>query len=154
MPTVGKIIAWNILLLVVVVLAFIMYDGWNSPANPTVRTLVRGISKLFWVVSCILFVIYLVFVCADWYFNDSDWYPREREIEVFFKAHQWIEGEIQTCSSGQSAIPDIEIKTISCSLELNESHVMRVKFLGPIKADKNKVWKCERSQSAITCRLQ
>jgi hypothetical protein len=133
MPTVGKIIAWIILLLVVAVLAFMVYDGynpnsrirrrieafWNSPAITNVRTLVRGIFKLVWVVSSFLFVIYLVFVCPDGHFNDSDWYPREREIEVFSKARQWIEGEIQTCYSEQTTTskdPDTEIKTISCSL--------------------------------------
>jgi hypothetical protein len=69
-------------------------------------------------ISCFFLALWLVFLCADWYFNESVWYPREREIEVFFKAHQWIEGEIQTCYSGKSnpKAPDNEIKTISCSL--------------------------------------
>ena len=93
----------------------------------------------------------------DWYFEKSNWYPREREIEVFFKAYQWIEGEIQTCYSPHEVDrkdPDAEIKVIYCSSEQRESHVLRVKFWGPIKDDKDKVWKCERSPTAMTCRLQ
>jgi hypothetical protein len=94
---------------------------------------------------------------GDWYFNESDWHPREREIPVFFKANKWVEGEIQTCYSGKTTTPqepDAEVKVISCSFEENEPHVIRVKFLGPIKADSDKEWKCERLQTTIGCRLQ
>ena len=129
----------------------------NSPANTTSRNLVRGIFKLVPVIFYSLCVAYLVNICLEWYFDESDWYPREREIEVFFKAHQWIEGEIQTCYSPHAVArkgPAAEIKVIYCSSEQNESHVLRVKFWGSIKDDNDRMWKCERSPTIMTCRLQ
>ncbi len=123
---------------------------WNTPAIKEFRIFIW---KAFWA----LFLFYVVATSLEYYFNESGWYPREREIEVFFKAHQWIEGEIQTCYYDQSTTPktpDAEVTAISCSNEQNESHLLNVKFWGPIKADKNKVWKCERSQATMTCRLQ
>jgi hypothetical protein len=76
---------------------------------------------------------------------------------VFFNAHQWIDGEIQTCYSNiytTEKMPDAELKQIACSFSGDESHVLKVKFWGPIKADRNRVWKCERSSTTMTCRLQ
>ncbi len=164
MSTVDEILKWIVLLFILSVFALMAYHGynpknritsgiaafWNAPGVTKTR---REIWRGFW------FILFLVVggYSVEYYFNESDWYPREREIEVFFKAHQWIDGEIQTCSSLQSTTPktpDAEVTMISCSSEQNESHVLRVKFWGPIKADKNKAWKCERSQSAMTCSLQ
>jgi hypothetical protein len=124
---------------------------WAESARPRgqsrVTKIIKDIWRGFWFI--------LLFILAAYYFNESSWYPREREIEVFFKAHQWIDGEIKTCYSDQSKpSTDGELTFISCGgIELNESHLFRVKFWGPIKADKSKVWKCERSQTGMTCRL-
>jgi hypothetical protein len=162
MPTEEDVITWICLLLVIGVIgfAFVHYFNpknrlsrgleafWNTPTIKDFRLLIW---KAFWV----LLLGWIALSGIQYYFNESGWYAREREIEVFFKAHQWTEGEIQTCYSDQSKTsPDGELTFISCRLELNESHVFRVKFWGPIKADKNKVWKCERHQTSMTCRLQ
>lgn len=123
---------------------------WNSPAIKSFRMLIWG---AFW----LLFLGFLAIATIRWYFTESGWYPREREVEVFFKAHQWIDGEIQTCYSNTHTTektPDAELREIVCSFEGNESHVLRVKFWGPVRADKNKVWRCERFPTTMICRLQ
>ena len=123
---------------------------WNTPAIKEFRLFIW---KAFWV----CFLGYLAFGLISWYFADSGWYPRQREVQVFFKAHNWIDGEIQTCYSAVTAAPktpDGELQAIFCSSEESESHVLKVKFWGPITGEKNKVWKCERFQSSMTCRLQ
>jgi hypothetical protein len=167
MPTID-VLGWILTLLTVAMIAFVVYDAYNpnnrvrrsienSPAIKTLRNLVQGIFEKCSVILYSLLATYLTVMCLDWYFDESDWYPREREIEVFFKAHQWIEGEIQTCYSSHEVgrkDPNAEIKVIYCSSEQRESHVLRVKFWGPIKDDKDRVWKCERSPTATTCRLQ
>jgi hypothetical protein len=161
MPTWDEVLGWLVLLFILSLFALVAYHRnypknrisrgieafWNAPRVAKIR---RDIWRGFW----FIFLLYVAGISIEYYFNESGWYPREREIEVFFKAHQWIEGEIQTCSSVKSTTPDDEIKAISCSSEFNESHVLRVKFWGPIKADTYKVWKCERSQTTMICRLQ
>lgn len=164
MLTADEVLGWIILLFIAsAFVLFIIYRlnpknrvsrgleaFWNTPSIKQFRMFVL---KAFWV----LFLGWLTLTGIRYYFDESRWYPREREVEVFFKAHQWIDGEIQTCHSVKSTTPktpDAEVTMISCSSEQSESHVLRVKFWGPIKADKNKVWKCERSQSAMTCSLQ
>ena len=161
---VNEILEWIILLFILSALGLMVYHGydpknkitrgieafWNTPAIKEFRMFIW---KAFWA----LVLFYVAVISLDYYFNESDWYPRKREIEVFFKAHQWIDGEIQTCYSAQSTTPktpDAELTAISCANEQNESHVLNVKFWGPIKADKNKVWKCERSQATMTCKLE
>jgi hypothetical protein len=164
MPTVDEILEWIIVLFILSAFVLMVYHRvnpknrlsrgleafWNAPGITQTR---REIWRGFWFIVLLVVGGYGI----EYYFNESSWYPREREVEVFFKAHQWIDGEIQTCYSVQSTTPktpDAEVTIISCSYEQNESHVLKVKFWGPIKADKKKVWKCERSQSAMTCSLQ
>src|SRR5712692_9924085 len=157
-----SLILWIILLLVFSVFALMVYHGYN-PKNRLSRGLESFwnthdikqfrmvIRKAFWI--CIFG--FLAIITIPWYFNESGYYPREREVAVFFKAHQWIEGEIQTCySEATEKTPDAELTAISCSLEGNEFHVLKVTFWGPIKADKKKIWKCERSRNSMSCRLQ
>jgi len=123
---------------------------WNTPS-------IKKFRMFIWAAFWFCFLGMLAIGGIEYYFTDSGWYPQQREVEVFFKAHEWIDGEIQTCYSGQFATeenPAVEVKVISCSFEQNESHMLRVKFGGPIRADKNKVWRCERSQATMTCRLQ
>jgi len=175
MATLGEVIGWIVLLLFVLLVAAVfplmVYHGynpknrisrgisafWNSGGIKTIRRLVGVGFKVVWWVFCFFFVVWLVYLCADWYFTDSGWYPREREVAVFFKANQWLDGEIKTCYSGKSTTqydPEAELTAISCPLEGNESHVLRVKFWGPIRADREKVWKCKRFQTKVTCWLQ
>jgi hypothetical protein len=163
MPTVDEVLGWFVLLFIASAVALAVYHGinpknrisrgiegfWNAPGIARTR---REIWRGFWFIV----LLWLGGISIEYYFNESGWYPRQREIEVFFKAYQWIDGEIKTCYSDQSRTSktDGELTFISCGFELNESHLFRVKFWGPIKANKNKVWKCERSQSAMTCSLQ
>jgi hypothetical protein len=158
-----------LILFVVPLLVFKVYEGYNpnnrlsrrieafsnTPRIKAVRSSIAGFFnfcvKAFWTLTA----LWIGYACVDWYFTDSKWWPREREIEVYFKANQWVEGEIKTCLSNKTITShDPEIKTISCSTELNEFHVLKVTFWGPIKADSNKMWKCQRSQSSMTCTLQ
>ena len=154
------VLGWILTLLTLAMIAFAVYDAFNpnnrvhrsvenSSAIKALRNWVQvtseapGAGKRF---KAILYSLIFTFVLVthpglnpfDWYFDKSNWYPREREIEVFFKAHQWIEGEIQTCYSPHEVgrkDADAEIKSIYCSSEQIESHVLRVKFWGPIKDD-------------------
>ena len=171
MTTIGNFIGWVLVLLIAALIVWPMYDGYNpdnrirkridiisnSPVIRTLRNLIQRIYKVADMIFGLLIILSLAYVGGNWYVNESDWYSREREVEVFFNAHQWIEGEIHTCYSTHATTlkdTDTEIKAISCSLEKNESHVLNVKFRGPITADKDRVWRCQRSQAAITCGLQ
>src|SRR5216683_7100259 len=106
MPTMEDIIGWFLLLL----LAGVIGLGVAHVVNPknklsrgieafwesnSIKNFRRSVRILFW--FCV--VSWLVVASIDYYFNDSGWYPREREVEVFFKANKWIDGEIQTCYS-------------------------------------------------------
>jgi hypothetical protein len=164
MPTLDEVKDWTFFLIMLSAFGFLLYLRYNPNSRlrkgveafwktPAIKQFRIFIWKVFWV----LFLGWIAVVSIQYYFTDSGWYPREKEVDVFFKAHEWIDGEIQTCYSAQFTTPktaDTEIATIACSFDPSESHVLRVKFWGPIRADRNKVWKCERSQSAMTCRLQ
>jgi hypothetical protein len=76
---------------------------------------------------------------------------------MYFNARGLIDGEIQTCYSRVSVTdkdPDAELQEMVCAFDKDESHVLKVTFWGPIQADKNKVWKCERSSTGMVCKLQ
>jgi hypothetical protein len=167
----GVILVVLLILFVVALLVFKVYEGYNpnntlsrrielfsnTPRIKAVRDSLKELFnfcvKAFWT----LLVLWIVYACGDWYFNESEWYPREREIPVFFKANQWIEGEIKTCASPKTTTPkdpDAELKNIFCTTEPEESHVLKIKFWGPIKADREKRWNCERSLPTMTCSLQ
>ena len=175
MPTVeevaGAILVVLLILFVVALLVFKVYEGYNpnnrlsrrievysnTPRIKAVLDSLKGLFnfcvKVFWT----LLVLWIGYVFVVWYFDESDWYPREREISVFFKANQWIESEIKTCSSPKATTqkdPDAEIKNIFCTTEPDDFHILKVKFWGPIKADRDKMWKCERSLPTMTCSLQ
>jgi hypothetical protein len=175
MPTVadvaGGVLIVLTVLLVIAFLGFKMYEGYNpnnrisrrievfsnTPRIKAARNSIKGFFNFCWKAFWTLTALWIGYVFVVWYFDESHWYPREREIPVFFNASQWVEGEIKTCNSGKATTPqdpDAEIKNIFCSLEPNEFHVLKVKFWGPIKADRDKAWKCERSQPIMTCSLQ
>lgn len=164
MPIVEDVIEWFIALLFVAVIALLINlvfaskskitrsveAFWNTPA-------IVGFRKFFFGLFMLLFFGFFVVASAVYYVTESGWYPREREVKVFFSANHWIQGEIQTCYSDKTTTeraPDEEIESLVCYLETTESHVLRVKFWGPIKGDKPKVWKCERFPTSLTCRLQ
>jgi hypothetical protein len=82
---------------------------------------------------------------------------------VVFHPSDWIEGEIRTC---YSILFNGEFFGIDCSSETQETkrdgifryspenHVLLVRFWGSLKPDANKLWKCERFQTTMTCQLQ
>jgi hypothetical protein len=84
-------------------------------------------------------------------------------LAVFFHPSDWIQGEITTC---YSILFNGEFFGIDCSPETQETkrdgifryspenHVLPVRFWGSLKADTNKLWNCERFQTAMTCKLQ
>jgi hypothetical protein len=162
MTTEEDVLAWICILFVTGLIGFAIAHYLN-PKNRLSRALeafwntprVAQIRRDIWRGFLFIVLLWLTAQSVNYYFNESSWYPREREVEVFFKPHQWIDGEIKTCYSDQTKkTTDGELISISCGFEQDESHVLRVKFYGPIKAEKNKLWKCERSQTGMTCRLQ
>ena len=125
---------------------------WNAPEIKRLRKfIVRG------------FLLWLAALCIDYYVHYSDWYPHQREAAVFFHPSDWIEGEIRTC---YSILFNGEFFGVDCSSETQETkrdgifryspenHVLPVRFWGSLKADANKLWKCERFQTTMTCKLQ
>jgi hypothetical protein len=125
---------------------------WNAPVIKRLRKFIgRG------------FLLWLAALSIDYYVQDSDWYPQQREAAVFFHPSDWIEGEIRTC---YSILFNGEFFGIDCSPETQETkrdgifryspenHVLLVRFWGSLKADANKLWKCERFQTTMTCKLQ
>ena len=128
---------------------------WNIPEINRLRKFVGG-----------AFLLWLAALCADYYVHSSGWYPRQREVAVFFNPHEWIDGEIKTCYPLKES-QEAELFGIDCSDDRirnaqgdryfhysPESHVLKVKFWGSLKADTSKPWKCEWSQMTMTCRLQ
>jgi len=125
---------------------------WNAPE---IKRLRKFIGRAF--------LLWLAALCIDYYVHDSGWYPQQREVAVFFDPSDWIGGEIRTC---YSILFNGEFFSIDCSLETQETkrdgifghspenHVLPVRFWGSLKADINKLWKCERSQTTMTCKLQ
>jgi hypothetical protein len=119
---------------------------WNAPATKRLRKFIGR-----------AFLLWLVALCIDYYVHDSGWYPQQRVVAVFFHPSDWIEGQIKTC---YSILFNGEFFGIDCSPERDgifryspENHVLPVRFWGSLKADTNKLWKCERSQTTMTCKL-
>lgn len=163
MPTTEDIVGC---LFVALIFAVIGLFAWHqvNPKNPVSRGLqafwnepdVKSVRVFIWKAFWVCFLGYLAISFISWFYEESGWCPKQREVEVFFKAHQWIDGEIQTCYSSVSATvknTDAELTALACSSD-TESHVLKVTFWGPIRADKNKIWKCERSSTTMTCKLQ
>jgi hypothetical protein len=164
MPTLEDIVGWFFLILFFGVIGLAAWC-YANPTNPVSRGLerfwntpaIKQFRMFIWRAFWVCFLGYLVIVFVSWYFEESGWYPREREVQVYFKAHQWIDGEIQTCYSNMFTTdkgPDAELKQIACTFNGDESHVLKVTFWGPIKADKNRTWKCQRSSTSMICKLQ
>jgi hypothetical protein len=38
--------------------------------------------------------------------------------------------------------------------DTGESHTLNVKFWGPITTERPKLWKCQREETSLTCKLQ
>jgi hypothetical protein len=163
MPSTEDLVGWFFAILIFAVIGLAVWHQVN-PKNPISRGLeafwntpdVKSVRLFLWKAFWVCFLGFLAISFISWFYEESGWYPRQREVQVFFKAHEWIEGEIQTCYSAAEVTakkPDAEVTALACSTE-TESHVLKVTFWGPIKADKGKVWKCERSSTTMTCRLQ
>ena len=126
----------------------------NNKLKPPFLQPAQRIHRFVSACLALMFFGGLAYVAIAYYFIESGWYPRTREVIVYCKAHDWVNGELQICYSSQGETPDGELATISCSTNRDESHLLRVKFWGPIRADKDRVWKCERLPSSLTCKLQ
>src|SRR6266478_1377098 len=114
--------------------------------------------RLYTFVSACLALLFfggIAYLAIAYYFTESGWYPRTREVNVYCKAHDWVNGELQTCYSFKSTdkTADGELTALSCSAN-DESHLLNVKFWGPITADGEIIWKCERLTFSITCKLK
>ena len=92
------------------------------------------------------------YAAVHYYTNESGWVPRNREIEVYVHASNWVVGELKICRSLPTE-DKAELTVLFCSDDA-ESHTLKVKFWGPITADRNKMWKCEREFASLTCKLQ
>jgi len=115
-------------------------------------------------------------VLLDWYVNKSGWMPRTREVDVYFDS--WTTGELKPCYSFST--PGKEgLKSLFCSNNQttamatalahkyggyavdkdgaridDEFHMFRVKFYGAVTTDRDRIWKCEREQASVSCKLQ
>lgn len=151
-------IDWDIVLMLAVtgsIIGFLVlgYFVSNNKLKGTLRRSLHGLYFFIW--ACIPGAILIASV--NYYFTESGWYPRTREVNVYFKAQEWVNGELRTCysfSPSDQKTADDELAALFCGTNRDESHLLRVRFWGPIGADKDRTWKCERETSSITCKLQ
>jgi hypothetical protein len=155
---IGSVIEWIIVILFVGCISLAVAHGIN-PKNKVSRSLEAfftspPMKKLGYFLMA-MFWIGILALMVGYYVEESGWYPRAREIHVHFKPYQWITGELATCHSYANAQgpKDDELTSLYCSSE-DESHMLRVRFWGPINADRDKLWECEREVASVTCKLQ
>lgn len=151
-------IDWGILVLFIAVVVAIFYLLMNP--NVAIRVRMREYSDRFWKtdfgrkLSLILsfgFLLGLVWMAVAFYM-DSDWYPHELETLVYFNSHHAVVGEIQMCTSPKESDKD-NLSVLICGGEMTESHNMKVKFWGNSTPDRNKIWKCARLETSMTCKF-
>jgi len=110
----------------------------------------KGFTNL--IVACFFLLMGAVYV--NLYFTESGWFPRTREVSVYVNAFTWVTGEMKTCYSSETAEKG-ELTFLSCDSGASQDiHLLRVKFWGTITTEKNKVYKCGREESSLTCKLQ
>jgi len=114
-------------------------------ASEPIQNLKRAFAACFWVLIAV--------GCLDGYFTKSGWYPRMREVPVTFKAYTWVAGELKSCYSASSPEKG-ELALLVCDSNTEETHSMNVKFWGTITTERDKIWKCEREETSLTCKLQ
>src|SRR5580700_1035225 len=102
----------------------------------------KVIYAIFSVAVLLLIVGGIVYALVDEVVEKSGWIPRTREVSVYVKAENWMTGEIRACVSFESKEKK-ELGVLVCDQDkmLDESHVLEVKFWGPITTDRNKDWK-------------
>lgn len=103
-------------------------------------------------VGVFLFIV-LAWAGMSYYFNDSGWYPRTREVTIFAEAAKWVPGELKFCFSSEDPTRS-ELTSLECDSDTGESHLLNVQFWGTITTERPKVWKCEREETSLICKLQ
>jgi hypothetical protein len=88
----------------------------------------------------------------NYYITESAWFPRTREASVIVKAPAWVIGELRTCIS-LSTPEKGELTALVCDYNTDEVHSLNVKFWGTITTERDKVWKCEREEASLICKL-
>lgn len=149
----GSVVAMVAICLVTIGLLVLNYLADNGklrqPLLQRAQRTVKAVSRVFGTVFLLLAVVGTVY----WYVNDSGWLPRTREVVVYVHASNWITGELKICTSSSTEEKGA-LTYLSCGSEFDESHILTVKFWGPITTDQDKIWKCERKESSLTCKLQ
>jgi hypothetical protein len=94
--------------------------------------------------------------------DKSGWLPRNREVKMYTNTVGWINGESKMCfsypkdnKSHDSEDDKSDISELLCNdSSLQNSHMLKVRFWGSVRSDRFKLWKCERADDSITCKLQ
>jgi hypothetical protein len=84
---------------------------------------------------------------------ESGWLPRTREVVMYVRSEQWMMGEQKTCYSF-STKEKTDLDSLYCETDPKESHALNVKFWGAISTERDKIWKCERQETSVVCKLQ
>ena len=148
------IAGWLVFLLIVCLVGFIIYLSRN-PKNRFAAAFdawkgKRMIETVMGLLGLSFFVIVLGGLVLD-----SGWYPRTREVVVFADAAKWVPGELRMCFSSEGSAKD-ELLSLACEIDRDtgETHTLSVRFWGPITTERPKVWKCQREETSLTCKLQ
>jgi hypothetical protein len=156
-------ITWILIIIIIGALALKIHNRFRP--KPKIQ---RGVEAFFnaepierlvgafrkFLVYC--FYLVLIAACLYGWVYESGWYPRTREVGVFFVPSKWVVGELKTCYSHPSE-QRAELTALFCenyTTSPDEYHLLNVTFWGTITTERDKIWKCERGQSSLTCKLQ
>jgi hypothetical protein len=127
------------------------FDSWKK------RRIVHAIGTALRAIFFLVVIAMILIGGLNYYFTESGWLPRTREIVVYAEAAKWVPGELRECFSNEGSAKD-ELLALECPMEFeknaDETHTLTVKFWGPITTERPKLWKCEREEKSLTCRLQ
>jgi hypothetical protein len=150
---IGPLVVVAVIIIVSVVNGMVSKDEARLPIRERAHKIAKATWKVVRTAGVVLFAIAACYAAYDWYFNESGWLPRSREVEVLARVSNWVTGELKICVSAATDDKE-ELKYLTCGNESNESHTLAVKFWGPITTDRDKIWKCQREESSLTCKLQ
>ena len=163
-PTMDEIIGYGFLWLLLGLFLFLLFLAIYKGIKPdnkvqrridafferkSVKALVQTISVGFWLIVGLSFGGSLVV----YYFTESAWFPRTREVPVYANVFTWVTGELKTCYSELTPSKD-ELAYLVCDAEAKDYHLLKVRFWGTITTEREKSWKCEREEASLTCKLQ
>ena len=150
---IGPLVVVAVIIIVSVVNGMVSNDEARLPIRERANRAAKATWKVVRTVCVVLFAVAACYGAYDWYVNESGWLPRNREVEVFAHVSNWVTGELKICNSVTTNDKE-ELKYLTCGNESNESHILTVKFWGSIATDRDKIWKCQRLDSSLTCKLQ